>query len=96
MNEYHEAIKDYAGRLAGIVKGNKFHDSHHSYRVAGALEVLMSLQGLFEIGKPFDYLRGGKKYVPLIGDFTWVESYPHFILRKANEYLNEIQANEQN
>jgi len=96
MNEHREAIKDYAGRLANLVKGSKTHTCLQSYRIAGALEVLMSLEGLFEIGKPFDYLRGGKKYLPLIGDFTWVESYPHFILRKANEYLNELQANEQN
>jgi hypothetical protein len=88
MNSTNQLIRDIVENLRRIVNGNKFHKSFDAYRYSGALEALLINVGFLNIGEPFEYLTGGKKYFPLFGDFRWKESYSHFILRKTDEYLS--------
>src|SRR6266496_505607 len=78
MNNYRELIELYSQRLSECVKDKPCHRSFIAYRIAGAIETLLYLIGFLKSGVEFDYLTGGKKYFPLIGDFRWKEAYPHF------------------
>ena len=64
--------------------------SFEAYRCAGGIETLLIEEGFLNPADTFQYLEGGKKYFPIIGDFRWTEAYPHFILRKATEYLSQF------
>ena len=62
------------------------HRSYQAYREGGAIEAFLIVEGFLDPAVRFEYLTGGKKYIPLFGDFRWKESYPHLMLRKAEEY----------
>ena len=62
-------------------------DDTRGIRYAGALEILLIKNNFLEAKAPFDYLKGGLKYVPYILDFRWTESYARFILRIADDYI---------
>ena len=64
--------------------------SFEAYRCAGGIETLLIEEGFLNPADTFQYLEGGKKYFPIIGDFRWTEAYPHFILRKSEEYLSQF------
>ena len=84
-----ETFKMIVESLEKVVKGNKFHRSFTAYRIAGALEVLLSLNGGIVEGETFVYLEGGHKHLWGYLDMTWKENYPHMILRYAKEFLSK-------
>lgn len=59
-----------------------------AWRYAGALESYLLVKGGLKIGEPFKFKSGGKKYL-MFFDMRWIETYPQFILRKAEEYLSK-------
>jgi hypothetical protein len=75
--------------LDNEVRNNKFHKSLRAIRIAGNIECLLVLLGCLNSSQKFEYLRGGKKYFPWLGDFTWEEGYCHFILRMSREYISK-------
>jgi len=93
--ERKELIKNIVESLKRMVNGRLCHRSRQAYRAAGGLETLLIELGVLNPNDKFDYQTGGKKYFPLIGDFRWTEAYPHFMLRKAQEYLEQFIPAEQ-
>lgn len=85
-----QLISDIAEKLKRIVKGHPCHRSFEAYRCAGGIETLLIEEGFLNPKETFEYQTGGKKYIPLIGDFRWTESYPHFMLKKAEEYFSQF------
>lgn len=84
-----ELFKNCVKRLDKYVNGHPCHESLRANRAAGAIEFFLLTKGFFKLGEKIEYMTGGKKYFPFLGDFRWIESYPHFMLRKAKEYLDK-------
>jgi hypothetical protein len=87
--ERKQQIRNIRENLKRLVKEHPCHRSFEAYRYAGGIETLLVEEGFLKPQELFEYQTGGKKYFPLIGDFRWTESYPHFMLRKVEEYLSK-------